>query len=146
MTQTSSQTITYEPVPTRAPRDWWQAVKRGFSSRCPHCGEGKLYRAYLKPVEDCAVCGEEIHHQRADDAPPYATIFIVGHVVGPALLLSQKYEWNLPAWADALLWCTIALIMSLWLLPRVKGALINYQWALYMHGFETARTPPGRIQ
>jgi uncharacterized protein (DUF983 family) len=23
----------------------------------------------------------------------------------------------------------------LWLLPRVKGALVGYQWAMRMHGF-----------
>ena len=27
------------------------------------------------------------------------------------------------------------ILLSLWLLPRVKGALIGYQWALKMHGF-----------
>ena len=29
----------------------------------------------------------------------------------------------------------MALLLSLWLLPKVKGALIAYQWALRMHGF-----------
>jgi hypothetical protein len=27
------------------------------------------------------------------------------------------------------------LISTLWLLPRVKGALVGLQWALRMHGF-----------
>ena len=27
------------------------------------------------------------------------------------------------------------LILALWLLPRIKGALIGLQWALRMHGF-----------
>jgi uncharacterized protein (DUF983 family) len=34
------------------------------------------------------------------------------------------------------IWLPLTLIASLWLLPRVKGALVGLQWALYMHGFE----------
>ena len=29
-------------------RDVWTAMKRGFRGRCPRCGEGKLFRAFLK--------------------------------------------------------------------------------------------------
>ena len=36
------------------------------------------------------------------------------------------------------LWPTLVVVMSLWLLPIVKGGLVAYQWALRMHGFETA--------
>ena len=76
------------PAAANAPRDWWQATKRGFWGRCPHCNEGKLFRAYLKPAGACAVCGEEMHHHRTDDAPPYLTILFVGHLVGAAMLFS----------------------------------------------------------
>ena len=33
------------------------------------------------------------------------------------------------------MWLPLMLIVSLWLLPRVKGALVGLQWALRMHGF-----------
>lgn len=120
------------------PRDWWQSIKRGFTGRCPHCGEGKLFRAFLKPVDTCAVCGEEMHHQRADDAPPYLTILVVGHIVGAAMLFFHEKGWNFSMWTEALLWPAIGLVGCLWFLPRCKGALIAYQWALKMHGFATA--------
>ena len=125
-------------------RSWKQAIKRGLLCRCPNCGEGKLYSAYLKVNPVCAVCGEELHHQRADDAPPYATIFIVGHVVIGSLLAVESYGETIPMWVHMLVWSSLALVMSLVLLPLLKGALVGYQWALRMHGFETA--PPPRLR
>ncbi len=120
------------------PRDWWQAAKRGFLGRCPHCNEGKLFGAYLKPVNACEVCGEEMHHHRADDAPPYLTILFVGHLVGAAMLFTHERGWTMSVWTEALLWPLVGLVLCLWFLPRFKGALIAYQWALRMHGFATA--------
>ena len=67
-------------------RDAWLAIRRGFMGRCPACGEGRIFGRYLKVNAACPQCGEELHHHRADDAPPYATIFIVGHIVGSLML------------------------------------------------------------
>ena len=36
---------------------------------------------------------------------------------------------------DAFVWAAVAAAASLLLLPRVKGALVGYQWAMRMHGF-----------
>ena len=118
-----------------ADRDAWQAMRRGFACRCPACGEGKLYKSYLKVVDRCDVCGTELHHHRADDAPPYFTIFIVGHFVIAALLAFDEFWPDAPYWLHALLWSAFIIVSSLWLLPLVKGALVGYQWALRMHGF-----------
>jgi uncharacterized protein (DUF983 family) len=118
-------------------RPWWPAVKRGFAGKCPHCGEGAMFRAYLKVNDACPNCGEEFHHQRADDAPPYLTIFIVGHIVAAMLMIADEQWPQLDMWIHMVLWPLVATLMCLWLLPGVKGALIGYQWALRMHGFAT---------
>ena len=82
-------------------RDWRQAIARGLKGRCPHCGKGRLFRAFLKPVDTCEVCGEDLHHQRADDLPPYIVITIVGHVIVGGLLLAEKFsDW--PMWLHML--------------------------------------------
>jgi uncharacterized protein (DUF983 family) len=36
-----------------------------------------------------------------------------------------------------MLWPTLTLALVFLLLPKFKGALVAYQWALRMHGFET---------
>lgn len=123
-----------EPNKTKD-RDVWLAMRRGFAGRCPACGEGKLYSSYLKVVDHCAHCGEELHHHRADDAPPYFTILIVGHFVVAALLAFDEFWPNAPLWLHTVLWSSFVTLASLWLLPLIKGALVGYQWALRMHGF-----------
>ena len=95
-----------------------------------------MFRAYLKVNDACPVCGEELHHHRADDAPPYVTILIVGHTVLGLMLMLEFVGDTLPLWIHMVVWPSLALAMSLWLLPIVKGALVAYQWALRMHGFE----------
>ena len=40
-------------------RDLRTAMGRGLRGRCPRCGEGKLFRAFLKIDDACSVCGQE---------------------------------------------------------------------------------------
>lgn len=117
-----------------APRSVAGSMLRGARCRCPACGEGALYGRYLKVEASCARCGEDLTHQRADDAPAYFTIFIVGHIVaGAALTVEQKI--TPPIWVHLTMWLPLTVVLSLLLLPRIKGALIGLQWANRMHGF-----------
>jgi uncharacterized protein (DUF983 family) len=106
----------------------------GWHCTCPACGEGKLYTAYLKTADSCPACGESLHHHRADDLPPYITITIVGHIIVPLLLIVEK-TWHPALWIHALIWLPLTLGLTLWFLPRVKGAVVGLQWANRMHGF-----------
>lgn len=124
--------------PAVAARPVWPAIWRGMRGRCPACGQGKMFRAYLKVNDACPSCGTQLHHHRADDAPPYLTILVVGHVVGALMLWVETVDDTQPAWLHLLVWPTLALVLCLWLLPIFKGGLIAWQWALRMHGFETA--------
>ena len=118
----------------RPARPVWTAMKRGFLGRCPHCGEGKLFRAFVKPVDRCAVCGEEMFHHRADDLPAYLDIAIVGHVVlGGFMGVEMTSNWSM--WQHLAVWVPVTLILALGLLQPIKGAVIGLQWAFYMHGF-----------
>ena len=115
------------------------AMLRGLKQTCPSCGQGPLYKSYLKVADSCSHCGEELHHQRADDAPAYFTMFIVGHiVVGLVMMVEAAYAPEF--WVHALIWPALLLALSLFLLPRIKGALVGIQWAQRMHGFGGA--PP----
>lgn len=124
-------------VPVANDRPAWPAIKRGAMGRCPHCGLGRMFASYLKVNPHCPACNEALHHQRADDAPPYLTILVVGHVIGALMLWVETYNDALPIWIHMLVWPTLALVGCLWLLPVFKGGLIAYQWALRMHGFDT---------
>lgn len=118
----------------RAERDTAQAMWRGFRGRCPHCGEGRLFGRFLKVVDQCEVCGEEMKHHRADDLPAYLVVLIVGHIMVGGFL-SAEMMFRLTTWQHLAIWAPLTVVMSLALLQPVKGAVVGLQWALYMHGF-----------
>ena len=33
------------------------AIMRGLSGRCPACGEGRMFRKFLKVADACEACG-----------------------------------------------------------------------------------------
>lgn len=114
---------------------------RGALGRCPACGKGKLFSGYLTVNQTCANCGEELHHHRADDGPAYLTILFVSHLGAPLLL--AVYMMYRPSAMSMLIGFSLgAIVLSLALLPRIKGAFIGFQWARRMHGF--GDTPPPR--
>jgi uncharacterized protein (DUF983 family) len=118
-----------------AKRDVWQAIKRGLRGRCPRCGEGKLFRAFLKVDDHCSVCGQDFTPHRADDLPAYLVIVIVGHIVVPTILwIEADYAPSIAL--QLAIYLPFTLIASLLLLQPVKGAVVGVQWALRMHGFD----------
>lgn len=110
------------------------ALLRGWRRRCPNCGKGALLHGYLKVRDTCPDCGEDFRHQRADDGPAYLTILIVGHVMAPLLLFSYA-RWRPEPLVLAVGFSLGTVALSLFLLPRLKGALVALQWANRMHGF-----------
>jgi uncharacterized protein (DUF983 family) len=128
------QFYTNDPSAPADERSWPDAVMKGIRCTCPACGTGPLYKKYLEVAPVCTHCGEELHHQRADDAPPYFTMFIVGHIIVGGLLVMEK-AFAPETWVHLVIWLPLTVILSLWLLPKVKGGLVGLQWALRMHGF-----------
>ena len=116
-------------------RDLWTAMKRGFRGRCPRCGEGKLFRAFLKVDNNCSSCGLDYTPHRADDLPAYLVIVIVGHIMVP-LALWIETNYSPPVVLQLAIYLPLTLIASLALLQPVKGAVVGLQWALRMHGFD----------
>ncbi|MGF7162750.1 uncharacterized protein (DUF983 family) [Rhodoligotrophos appendicifer] len=123
------------------PRDLGISMLRGSLLCCPACGARSLFGRYLKVADSCSACGEELHHHQADDAPPYFTIFIVGHILVPLVLVVEQI-WSPPLAIQTPIWLFLTLALTLTLLPMVKGAVVGLQWALLMHGFETASKAP----
>jgi len=110
-------------------------VLRTLFCRCPNCGQGRLYTSYLKQVESCEVCGEAFGHIRTDDAGPWLTILVVGHIVVPLMLMAQQHtSW--PTWVSMTLWPAVALVLALLVLPRAKAVFLGVIWATRAPGSE----------
>ncbi|WP_033069540.1 DUF983 domain-containing protein [Thalassospira australica] len=108
-------------------------LRRGFCRKCPNCGHGFAFGGYLKLRHECDVCSHPIGEYRCDDAPPYFTIFLVGHIVVPgALMMEQNLSPSLTLQLAIWLPATVALCLSF--LPFIKGAVLGTQWAMGIKG------------
>ena len=108
---------------------FFASLLRGLSRRCPACGRGALLRGYLKAHESCVNCGLPFEPLRSDDAAPYFTILIVGHVVVPLILLVEQHV-SPPVSVQLAIWLPVTTLLTLALLPYVKGAVMAAIWSL----------------
>ncbi len=113
-----------------------RSLWRGWRRRCPACGAGHMMQGYLKVQDICGTCGAALHHHRSDDGPAWLTILIVGHVIGPGMLMTFT-AFQPPPWVMASVFSSLAIGLTFYLLPRLKGAFVAFQWAHRLHGFGT---------
>jgi uncharacterized protein (DUF983 family) len=104
------------------------AMLRGFRERCPRCGKGAIFRAFLKVGDQCSHCDEHLGDIRADDLPAYLTILVVGHIVVPGLLWAERYDFSTLTELAVAVPLSLGLIALL--LPRFKGAAVGLLWSL----------------
>lgn len=124
--------------PISLPATLPSALWRGTLCRCPRCGDGKLFRKWLKPVDRCSVCDLDITGQRADDLPAYIGIFVSGHLLAP-VIITLVVSYSLSPMALLAIIIPLALVMLIALLQPSKGAVIALQWWNGMHGFKRER-------
>lgn len=114
------------PVPSLA-----TAMGRGLTGRCPVCGKGRLFDGFLRVVRECEDCHAPLGLARADDAPPYFTILIVGHIVIPALVIMQKV-YDPPTWLMSAIFLPLTVVLALGLIRPVKGATVGLMLSFNM--------------
>ncbi|MBT3305458.1 MAG: DUF983 domain-containing protein [Alphaproteobacteria bacterium] len=112
-----------------------RSISRGLRKRCPKCGQGEIYKRYIKPVECCNACGEALGHIRTDDFAPWLTIIILGHFLVPAAYAFERIILP-PLWVHAVLWGPLIILLVLGLLPYTKGVCLGFMWALGLSGDE----------
>lgn len=110
------------------------ALVRGARLCCPRCGKGRLFSGYLKIAPQCGCCGLDLTPQRADDGPAYVVILIVAHLIGFSLPVMFEMLGDRPAMIAAVLG-GLCVLLSLAMLPPVKGMFVALQWFKGMHGF-----------
>jgi uncharacterized protein (DUF983 family) len=116
-------------TPALAAPPLWTAVRRGLANRCPFCGEGKVFAGYLKVVPECSHCHAPLGLLRADDAPPYFVIFLVGHLLVPPVFWVEK-AYQPPMWLHMVVWLPLFAIACTLLLRPIKGAVVGWMSTL----------------
>ena len=106
-----------------------RSIGRGLGEHCPNCARGRLFGRYLKVEPHCKACGHELDLYPADDGPAYLTVLLMGHlIIGPALFFPIVWQsppqYSLPILLGGLL------VITLTLLPRIKGGWVGLMYAL----------------
>jgi uncharacterized protein (DUF983 family) len=104
-------------------------LARGLQRKCPQCGEGAVLSGYVAMVPACAVCGESFAHISADDAPPWLTIIVVGHIM-ISLVMTIEMNFKFPMLAEAAFLVAVAGVLTALLMPVSKGVVIAVLWAV----------------
>ena len=115
------------PAPVDLPASLGAAAWRGLRGSCPRCGEAKLFRKWLKPVDTCPHCAQDWSVQQADDFPAYIGIFVVGHLLAP-VVITMIGTFAMSAWAVLAIIVPVAVVMLIAMLQPVKGAVIAFLW------------------
>ncbi|MFL5257202.1 MAG: DUF983 domain-containing protein [Rhodopila sp.] len=132
------------PADTAAKRNAWPhppmttAILRGLKGLCPACGEGRIFDGFLKVVPACSHCGAPLGLARADDAPPYLTILIAGHIIVPLLFMVDRMG-EPSVWLMAAIFLPLTLALCLGMLRPIKGATVGVMVNLDM----LKSSPPG---
>jgi uncharacterized protein (DUF983 family) len=67
--------------------------------------------------------------------PPYITIFIVGHIIVPLLVVIEA-AYKPELWTQMVFWPTATLLLTLLFLPVIKGSVVGLMWHLKLKGDE----------
>jgi len=126
----------WQPDRTVSPNPWPHpsmlvAIGRGLLGRCPGCGKSHLFNGFLRVVDECRNCGAPLGLARADDAPPYVTIMVTGHIVVPLMLIVDRMG-EPPIWLMSAIFLPLTLIMSVGLLRPIKGGTVGVMLNLNM--------------
>jgi uncharacterized protein (DUF983 family) len=103
------------------------AISTGLAGRCPRCGEGKLFKSLLKPVDRCAICGLDMSFAEEGDGPAVLVILLLGFVIA-GLALAVEYLLRPPVLVHIILWVPVITALALISLRWMKGIMIAAQY------------------
>ncbi|WP_030540191.1 DUF983 domain-containing protein [Sphingobium sp. DC-2] len=127
--------MTDAPPPARnLDRPLRPALSLALRGRCPACGEGRMFKSFLKPSSGCEHCGQKWDVSRADDFPAYIVILLLGHILVP-LMIEVNSVLSIPLGVQAVLWPGLAVILAALMIQPAKAAVITFQWSRRMDGF-----------
>ena len=102
----------------------WQS---GLRCRCPRCGRGPVYSAYLKFAPRCSVCALDYGFADAGDGPTVFVVLIAGAIIvaGAAFV---ELNFHPPYWMHLVIWLPATVGLCLALLPPFKATLFALQY------------------
>ena len=102
-------------------------IRTGISSRCPRCGQGRLFAGFLQPATACNVCGLDYGFIDSGDGPAVFIIFVAGAIIMLSALIVDAL-FHPPAYIHLMLWIPATIGLCLALLRPFKATMIALQY------------------
>ncbi len=103
-------------------------IKSGMKLKCGHCGQGKLFRGYLKFHDNCPNCSQDLTVADTADGPAFFVGFFTMIVFAPIILaLVQSADTIFAKILAFIIGIVLCSLVCLILLPPVKAILLNLQ-------------------
>ena len=113
-------------APTNADKFRW-IMRCGWKGLCPRCGEGRMFKSWLKIVERCDRCGLDYRFAAPDDGPAFFSLCIIALPL-IAIVVWIQLAFDPPFWVHLV--TSIPLMVAGTLLPLrpIKGWLVASQY------------------
>jgi uncharacterized protein (DUF983 family) len=108
------------------------AIGRGLLGRCPACGQSHIFNGFLRVATECTNCHAPLGLARADDAPPYFTILLTGHIVVPLMFVVDRMTPEPSVLTMSLIFLPLTFLLALGLLRPIKGGTVGLMLTLNM--------------
>lgn len=113
-------------VPTERGKFRW-IFKCGWEGLCPRCGEGRMFRSWLKIVERCEKCGLNYRFAAPDDGPAFFSLCIIALPL-IAIVVWIQVAFEPPFWVHLLTSFPLMALGTLLPLRPIKGWLVASQF------------------
>jgi uncharacterized protein (DUF983 family) len=102
-------------------------ISAGLRCRCPNCGEGQVFRGFLKFKDRCDACEADLTIADAGDGPAFFVMFVALIFIVPTAMFTEL-AFSPPRWVHYLIWPPVTFAFCLALLRPFKATLFALQW------------------
>jgi uncharacterized protein (DUF983 family) len=102
-------------------------MRCGRKGRCPRCGEGRMFRSWLKIVDRCERCGLDYRFASPDDGPAFFSLCIIALPL-IAFVVWLQVAYDPPVWVHLVTSVPFMAAGTLLPLRPIKGWLVASQY------------------
>ncbi|MBO9724119.1 MAG: DUF983 domain-containing protein [Novosphingobium sp.] len=121
---------------TEAGGKWRWIFQSGLKGLCPKCGQGSMFRKWLKLNDACPHCHLDYSFAAPDDGPAFFSLCIVAFPL-TFFVVWLQVAFEPPFWVHLVTSVPLLAIGCLWPLQYIKGWLVASQ---YMNRAQEAGT------
>jgi uncharacterized protein (DUF983 family) len=102
-------------------------ISAGLRCRCPNCGEGRVFRGFLRFKDQCEACGADLTVADVGDGASFFVMWAALVLIAPAAMVFELLV-RPPTWVHIILWPPVIVVVCLFLLRPFKATLFALQW------------------